>query len=185
LEPDKSTVSELQVTETARILLQRGDITTVATDAIVNAANEHLLPGGGVSGAIHCAGGPSIAAEGAAIGHCPTGDAVATTAGSLPARYVIHAVAPIWQGGSEGEPEQLASAYRRSLDVAASLGLESIAFPSLGTGIYGYPVHLAAPVALETARQVLARGGTAVREVRFILFSDSDLEAYRQALSRL
>lgn len=175
---------EREVEGGATISLQRGDITTVAADAIVNAANEHLLPGGGVSGAIHRAGGPSIAREGAEIGHCATGDAVATTAGDLPARFVIHAVAPIWQGGSAGEPELLASAYRRSLEVAASLGLKSIAFPSLGTGIYGYPVELAAPVALNAVRQELERGKSTVREVRFILFSDSDLRAYSLALSR-
>jgi O-acetyl-ADP-ribose deacetylase (regulator of RNase III) len=165
------------------IRLERGDITQSSVDAIVNAANEHLLPGGGVSGAIHRAGGPQIAREAAAIGHCPTGDARATGAGALQARYVIHAVAPVWQGGSDGEPALLAGAYRRSLEVAASLGARSIAFPSLGTGIYGYPVRLAAPVAITTVADYLAAADSPLRDVLFVLFSDADLEEYARALS--
>lgn len=166
------------------IELQRGDITRVSADAIVNAANEHLLPGGGVSGAIHRAGGPTIAEEAAAIGHCPTGDARATGAGALPARYVIHAVAPVWRGGNQGEPQLLAAAYRRSLEVAATLGLRSIAFPSLGTGIYGYPIELAAPVAVGAVASYLSTTNSSVTDVLFVLFSDTDLDAYARTLAR-
>ena len=168
----------------ATLRLERGDITQVDADAIVNAANEQLLPGGGVSGAIHRAGGGSIAREAERIGHCATGQAVATGAGALPARYVIHAVAPIWRGGSHGEPELLAGAYRSAMEVAASLGVRSIAFPSLGTGIYGYPVELAAPLAIETVVERLSSSVSGVELVTFVLFSDSDFQAYSRALLR-
>ena len=119
----------------------QGDITAESVDAIVNAANEQLAPGGGVCGAIHAAGGPSIAAECRRIGHCPTGGAVATTAGDLPARFVIHAVGPVWQGGTRGEPDLLASAYTSALDEAVRVGARSVAFPAISTGIYGYPLE--------------------------------------------
>src|SRR5436309_195777 len=120
--------------------LSRGDIVEVEVDAIVNAANAHLAGGGGVDGAIHHAGGPSIMAECRQIRGCPTGNAVATSAGRLRARHIIHAVAPRWQGGRKGEAELLVSAYRRSLEVADELGDRSVAFPSLGTGAYAYPI---------------------------------------------
>src|SRR4051794_16892299 len=126
------------------LALLEGDITHVEADAIVNAANAALSGGGGVDGAIHRAGGPAIMDECRGIGGCATGGAVATSAGDLPARWVIHAVAPIWNGGTDGEPELLASAYRRSLEVARELGAETIAFPSLGTGVYSYPLEDAA-----------------------------------------
>ncbi|HZO48759.1 MAG TPA: O-acetyl-ADP-ribose deacetylase [Gaiellaceae bacterium] len=130
-----------------------GDLTQQRVDAIVNAANERLAPGGGVCGAIRRAGGDEIFAECAGLGGCATGDAKATGAGRLPARYVIHAVGPVWHGGDRGEPELLASAYRRSLEVAEELGCRTIAFPALSTGIYGYPPELAAPVAVGALRE--------------------------------
>jgi O-acetyl-ADP-ribose deacetylase (regulator of RNase III) len=129
-----------------------GDLTQQRVDAIVNAANEELAPGGGVCGAIRRAGGDEIFEECARLGGCATGDAKATGAGRLPARHVVHAVGPVWQGGRAGEPEALASAYRRSLEIARDLGCRTIAFPALSTGIYGYPPELAAPVAVDTAR---------------------------------
>ena len=126
-----------------------GDLTEQPVDAIVNAANTSLLGGGGVDGAIHRAGGPEILAECRLLGGCETGDAKATTAGRLPARWVIHAVGPVWQGGGAGEAELLASAHRRSLEVARELGARTVAFPAISCGIYGYPPELAAPVAIE------------------------------------
>ena len=156
-----------------------GDITTEQVDAIVNAANEHLLPGGGVCGAIHAAGGPSIAAECRRIGHCPTGGAVATTAGALPARFVIHAVGPVWHGGDRGEPELLASAYRCALDEAVRVGARSVAFPAISTGIYGYPLKAATAVAVEAVRNWKGGG---VDLVRFVCFDRRTLEAYRAEL---
>ncbi len=128
-----------------------GDLTQQRVDAIVNAANEALAPGGGVCGAIRRAGGDEIFDECARLGGCATGDAKATGAGRLPARHVIHAVGPVWRGGREGEPELLASAYRRSLEVALDLGCRTVAFPALSTGIYGYPPELAAPRSLVDA----------------------------------
>jgi O-acetyl-ADP-ribose deacetylase (regulator of RNase III) len=159
----------------------QGDITTIAVDAIVNAANEGLRGGGGVDGAIHRAGGPAIMEECIRLGGCPTGDAKATTAGRLPARYVIHAVGPFWDGGDFEEDDLLASAYRRSVEVAAGLGCESIAFPAISTGIFGFPIERAAPIALGTARTAAAAAGGDWRLV-FVLFSPSDLEVYRAAL---
>ncbi|HZQ78360.1 MAG TPA: O-acetyl-ADP-ribose deacetylase [Acidimicrobiia bacterium] len=157
-----------------------GDITTEQVDAIVNAANEHLLPGGGVCGAIHAAGGPAIATECRRIGHCPTGGAVATTAGRLPARFVIHAVGPVWQGGGRGEADLLAGAYRAALDEAARVGAASVAFPAISTGIYGYPLEAATAVAVAA---VNAWDGEGVRLVRFVCFDERTLAAYRSALS--
>jgi O-acetyl-ADP-ribose deacetylase (regulator of RNase III) len=159
--------------------LIQGDITTVEVDAVVNAANAALRGGGGVDGAIHRAGGPAIIAACRALGGCETGDARATTAGDLPARYVIHAVGPVWAGGGHGEDELLASAYRRSVEVAAGLDCASIAFPSISTGAYGFPIHRAAPIALESALR--ATPGTSVERVVFVLFSAADLAAYRRA----
>jgi O-acetyl-ADP-ribose deacetylase (regulator of RNase III) len=159
----------------------QGDITQIAVDAIVNAANEGLRGGGGVDGAIHRAGGPAIMEECIRHGGCPTGDAKPTTAGDLPARHVIHAVGPVWHGGGRGEDDLLASAYRRSVEVAVELGCGSISFPAISTGIYGFPIERAAPIALATARAAAeAAGGD--RRLVFVLFSPADLEVYRAAL---
>jgi O-acetyl-ADP-ribose deacetylase (regulator of RNase III) len=131
-----------------RVEFEVGDLTEQQVDAIVNAANESLLGGGGVDGAIHRAGGPEILAESRTLGGCATGDAKPTTAGQLPARWVIHAVGPVWRGGDQREAEQLASAHRRALEVARDLGAHTIALPAISCGIYGYPPELAAPVAV-------------------------------------
>ena len=158
----------------------RGDITDQTVDAIVNAANSSLLGGGGVDGAIHRAGGPEIVAECRLLGGCDTGDAKATTAGRLSARYVIHTVGPVWRGGDTGEAELLASCHRRALEVAAELGCTSIAFPAISTGVYGYPVELAAPVAVAAAREAEC---PPVELVRFVLFGRDHLEAFERALT--
>jgi O-acetyl-ADP-ribose deacetylase (regulator of RNase III) len=167
----------------------QGDLTAQAVDAIVNAANSTLLGGGGVDGAIHRGGGPSILEEcrviRAARGLLPPGEAVLTTAGRLPARHVIHTVGPVWSGGQRGEPATLARCCRASLDLAARHALASVAFPSISTGAYGYPIEAAAPVALGTIAEVLRAGGSSVRRVRCVLFSRSDLAAYRRALEAL
>ena len=154
-----------------------GDLTQQRVDAIVNAANEALAPGGGVSGAIHRAGGPSIAEECRRLGGCATGDAKATGAGDLPARWVIHAVGPVWQGGGAGEAELLASAYRRSLEVADELGARTVAFPALSTGIYGYPAELAAPVAVAAVRELEHR----FDEIRFVFLEQGPRDVFEQA----
>ncbi len=171
------------------IALVLGDITREATDAVVNAANSSLLGGGGVDGAIHRAGGPSLLEECRRIreaqGGCPAGEAVITTGGRLPARFVIHTVGPVWRGGARGEPETLASCYRNSLKLAASRGLSSVAFPSISTGIYGYPVELAAPVALAAVSDVLARDPAAPALVRFVLFDAATFSAYADSLAAL
>jgi O-acetyl-ADP-ribose deacetylase (regulator of RNase III) len=158
----------------------RGDITDQTVDAIVNAANSSLLGGGGVDGAIHRAGGPEIVAECRLLGGCDTGDAKATTAGRLSARYVIHTVGPVWRGGDTGEAELLASCHRRALEVAAELGCTSIAFPAISTGVYGYPVELAAPIAVAAAREAEC---PPVELVRFVLFGRDHLEAFERALT--
>src|SRR5262245_53446233 len=138
-----------------RIELVQGDITRQATDAIVNAANTSLLGGGGVDGAIHRAGGPTILEECQRLGGCPTGEARITTGGRLPSRFVIHAVGPVYRDGRHGEPEMLASAYRRSLEVASEHALRSIAFPSISTGAYRFPIAAAARIALGTVSSFL------------------------------
>ena len=165
------------------IELLRADITTLEADAIVNAANAALAGGGGVDGAIHRAGGPSIMAECRQIGGCPTGSAVATTAGNLRAQIVIHAVAPIYRGRDE-DAELLAGAYASSLAIAAQRALKSIVFPSLGTGAYGYPIERAATIALSAVLRHLDYP-TSLENVRFALFSDADLQVYRKALDVL
>lgn len=165
-----------------RVELALGDITQQRVDAIVNAANAELIPGGGVDGAINRAGGPAIGEAMRAIGGCPTGDAVATTAGDLDARYVVHAVGPVWRGGDAGEAELLASAHRRAVEVAAELGCRTMAFPAISCGVYGYPPELAAPTAIGAVQDALARH-PAVELVRFVLFSESLLRAFERATS--
>ena len=157
----------------------RGDITQQNVDAIVNAANSSLLGGGGVDGAIHRAAGPDLLAECRLLGGCGTGDAKATGAGQLAARHVIHTVGPVWRGGRHGEPEQLASCHRRSLEVAAELGCRTVAFPAISTGIYGYPVELAASIAVAAVREAPV---SSVEIVRFVLFNDGHLDTFRRAL---
>lgn len=159
----------------------QADITTLDVDAIVNAANTSLLGGGGVDGAIHRAAGPELKAECRALGGCATGDAKITRGYRLKARHVIHAVGPVWRGGTHGEPELLASCYRRALELAISSGLRSVAFPSISTGVYGYPIEHAAPLAISTVREVL-EGDGAIDEVIFCCFSASDLAVYTQHL---
>ena len=164
--------------------LVAGDITLQQVDAIVNAANSSLLGGGGVDGAIHRAGGPAILEECKKIGGCPTGEAVITTGGMLLARQVIHTVGPVWRGGSRGEAALLAKAYANSLALAASHRLSSIAFPSISTGAYGYPLDQAADIALATVLAHL-RGTTTLSIVRFVLFNRMTFEAYTHALQEL
>ena len=164
--------------------LVRGDITLQATDAIANAANSGLRGGGGVDGAIHRAGGPSIMEHCRKIGGCPTGQAAITPGGGLKARYVIHAVGPIWSGGGRGEDNLLASAYGESLRLASEHGLKTVAFPSISTGAYGFPVERAAGIALSTAIAYLQEHPE-IELVRFVLFSDSDLRIYESALREI
>ena len=168
------------------LALVRGDITRERVDAIANAANEGLMGGGGVDGAIHRAGGPVIAAECTAIrakqGGCPTGQAVITTGGNLPAKYIIHTVGPIWRGGDAGEAELLASCYRESLGLAVEHGIKTIAFPSISTGVYGYPVDQAAIIALNEVKQFL-EAYDGLDDVRFVLFDDATYGAYENALA--
>jgi len=165
----------------AGIELAHGDITRFAADAIVNAANSALVPGGGVDGAIHEAGGPAIYEEGKRLGGCKTGDAKATTAGDLSARYVIHTVGPVWHGGTQGEPELLASCHRRSLEVAAGLDCRTVAFPAISTGVFGYPVYQAARVALAATAAVLHEL-PAVERVTFVLFDRHTYDVFAEAL---
>ena len=172
-------MTELEVGRT-RLTLVQDDITVQQVDAIVNAANAALRGGGGVDGAIHRAGGPDIMAECRRIGGCPTGQAVRTTAGRLPADHVIHTVGPVWSGGNAGEPDLLASAYRHSLELAAAHGARTVAFPSISTGVYGYPKDMAAETALDAVTTAVAN--LDIDEVRFVVFGDDDLATYRQAM---
>ena len=163
-----------------RLAFHVGDLTEQHVDAIVNAANSSLLGGGGVDGAIHRAGGPEILAECRLLGGCATGDAKATTGGRLPARWVVHAVGPVWRGGTEGEPELLASAHRRSLEVARELGARTLAFPAISCGVYGYPPELAAPIAVGAARAF----EDDFEEIRFVFLGEDLREVFSAAARR-
>jgi O-acetyl-ADP-ribose deacetylase (regulator of RNase III) len=173
---------------TTYLTLALGDITQEMADVIVNAANSGLLGGGGVDGAIHRAGGPAILEECRQIrarqGSLPTGEAVITTAGRLPAHHVVHTVGPVWRGGRDGEPALLRHCYYSSLKLAAEHGAATIAFPAISTGVYGYPIEKAAPIALGAARD-FALANPAFKEIRFVLFSERDLAVYRSALAAL
>ena len=167
-----------------RIEIVQGDITGQSVDVIVNAANGMLMGGGGVDGAIHHAGGPEIMAECRDLGGCATGDAKATTAGRLSARHVVHAVGPVWRGGGRGEDELLASSYRRAIELADELECVSVAFPAISTGIYSYPIELAAPIALATGMDA-AEASRHVTLVRYVLYTEPDLAVYLAAAKRL
>ena len=158
----------------------QGDITREAVDAIVNAANSGLARGGGVCGAIFSAAGPELDGACAELGGCPTGDAKATPGFRLPARWIIHAVGPVWHGGDSGEPELLASAYSRSLAVADEIGARSVAFPAISTGIYGYPLDAATAIAVRTCRDA----ETDVDLIRFVAFDDRTLASYQLVLGK-
>jgi len=181
------TMTEKTIGKT-RIVLVLDDITKAKVDAIVNAANPSLLGGGGVDGAIHRAGGHAILKECkqiiSKIGRLAPGKAVITTAGTLPARYVIHTVGPIWRGGKGSESRILTSAYRESLALADKMDLHTVAFPSLATGAYGYPVEQASATALAAVQEYLLRSDTRLELIQFSLFSRPDLEAYASALER-
>lgn len=168
-----------------KIQVIKGDITKIKVDAIVNAANSSLLGGGGVDGAIHRAGGKAILEACVAIrnrqGGCKTGEAVITTAGNLPATYVIHTVGPVWNGGKNGEPELLANAYRNCLRVAVENNVQSIAFPGISTGIYGYPKAEAAKVAIQTVKEFLANTSI-IEQVTFVCFDDENFALYKDLL---
>lgn len=169
---------------TADIEIIQGDITTLAVAAIVNAANTRLLGGGGVDGAIHSAAGPQLLEECRTLNGCPTGEAKMTDGYRLPAQKVIHTVGPVWQGGGKGEPQLLANCYRNSLQLAASAELNSIAFPSISTGIYGYPIEPACRIALRETMLFLQQP-CSLRKVIFCCFSAEDLQHYRTAMAEL
>ena len=176
------------VVNKTKFSLIQGDITKQATDTIVNAANSSLMGGGGVDGAIHRAGGPAILEECKKIvarqGRLPTGKAVITTGGNLKARHVIHTVGPVWHGGSRGEADLLASAYRESLSLAVASGLKTVSFPSISTGAYGYPIDSAAEVALQTVIKFLEKE-VPLQEVVFVLFDNRTCEVYIEEMERL
>ena len=179
----------VKIINQAKLSITKGDITQQTTDAIVNAANSSLMGGGGVDGAIHRAGGPAIKEECKRIvnrqGQLPTGQAVITTGGNLKAKLVIHTVGPVWHGGSKGEPELLASAYRESLKVAAENNLSSVSFPSISTGVYSYPVAEAAGIALNMVASFLTEKDTTIKEVVFVLFDSATFQNYSLALGKL
>lgn len=167
----------------AQIEIILGDITTLSVDAIVNAANNSLLGGGGVDGAIHRAAGPELLAQCRTLGGCETGDAKLTNGYRLPARFVIHTVGPVWRGGSRGEAELLQSSYRRSFEVAREHGVRSIAFPAISCGVYGYPLQDAALIALTVAREAAA--GDDFKRIILVQFSQQALQIYRQTAQTL
>jgi O-acetyl-ADP-ribose deacetylase (regulator of RNase III) len=162
----------------SRLAILQADITTLAVDAIVNAANPSLLGGGGVDGAIHRAAGPGLLAECRTLGGCPTGEAKITGGYNLPARYVIHTVGPVWQGGGQGEDRLLASCYRRSLEVAVANGLRTVAFPAISTGVYGFPLARACRIALRTILDFLDQDKT-LEQVICVCYSRGDYDEYR------
>ena len=180
-------MADEKVFGTTVLRLVRGDITREETDAIVNAANSRLMGGGGVDGAIHRAGGPAILEACkeivAASGPCATGEAVMTTGGRLPARFVIHTVGPVWHGGGRGEDALLENAYRNSIRLAVEHELHTMAFPSISTGAYRFPLERAARIALRSVGRSVS--GTPIKEVRFVLFSEHDLDIYRGAMDEL
>ncbi|MEM8779067.1 MAG: O-acetyl-ADP-ribose deacetylase [Cyanobacteria bacterium P01_G01_bin.49] len=164
-----------------KILAIQGDITKQAVDVIVNAANESLLGGGGVDGAIHQAAGPQLLAECRKLNGCDTGDAKITGGYQLLAKWVIHTVGPVWRGGNSQEEKLLASCYHRSLEIATEKGLKTIAFPAISTGVYGYPLKLATPIAVKTVKNFL-EGGTTVEQVIFVCFSLESYDCYKKFL---
>ncbi len=168
----------------ARLRTVHADITTLSVDAIVNAANPSLLGGGGVDGAIHRAAGPQLLEECRLLHGCQTGDAKLTKGYRLPAKFVIHTVGPVWRDGASGEPELLASCYRRSVEVAAANGILTLAFPSISTGVFGYPIEPATRVAVTTVRSVV-RAFPTIQEVVFCCFSASDLAVYTRRLGEV
>jgi O-acetyl-ADP-ribose deacetylase (regulator of RNase III) len=171
-----------------KIVLEEGDITRVAADAIVNAANSALAGGGGVDGAIHRAGGPEIMRElngmRRQIGHCPTGSAVATAAGRLPAKYVFHAVGPVYRDGQHGEPELLASCYRKCLEMAEERDVRTVSFPAISTGVYGYPLEEAAGIALREVKAHLEKADTKLEQVTFVLYGKAAYKVYARLVDR-
>ena len=188
MEANDMTNNPEKIINQTKLSITQGDITQQATDAIVNAANSNLRGGSGVDGAIHKAGGPAILKECQQIlsfqGRLFTGKAVITTAGNMKAKHVIHTVGPIWQGGSKGEAELLASAYQESLKLAAKKNLTSIAFPSISTGAYGYPVDEASKIAMKTVASFLSEASS-IKEVIFVLFDANTFEAYSSTLQEI
>ena len=171
------------------LALWEGDITKLAVDAIANAANSRLIGGGGVDGAIHRTGGPSIMRELDAIrertGGCPTGSAVLTSAGNLPARYVLHAVGPVYRDGRHGEPELLASCYRTCLQLAQENGAKTVSFPSISTGVYGYPMEEAAEIAIRTVAEFLPQPGCPIERVTLVVFGQEPLRTYERVFKKI
>lgn len=168
-----------------RLSVVVADITTLAVDAIVNAANESLLGGGGVDGAIHRAAGPELLDECRKLGGCPTGDARITRGYRLPARHVVHTVGPVWRGGERGEAKLLAGAYRASLELARANALKSVAFPAISTGVYAFPAAAAATIAVSTVTEFVNEHPDAFTEIMFCCFSESSAELHRAALSKV
>lgn len=165
-----------------KLSLYKGDITTLPTDAIVNAANSSLLGGGGVDGAIHRAAGPGLLAECRLLNGCPTGEARITKGYDLPARYVLHTVGPVWHGGNNNEKQLLCNAYRNSLQLAAENGVRTIAFPNISTGVYHYPKDLAAAVAIETVTDFINEHPGSLQQIIFVCFDEENFEIYRSLL---